>query len=38
MPNAAEPFALLRGVVTLPDVNFNAGDGGSGGRRRRRRD
>jgi uncharacterized 2Fe-2S/4Fe-4S cluster protein (DUF4445 family) len=38
MPNAAEPFALLRGVVTLPDVNFNASDGGSGGRRRRRRD
>ena len=40
IPNSAEPFPILASVVTLPDVNFNAGgDGESGesGRRRRRR-
>ncbi|MBV7379664.1 ASKHA domain-containing protein [Maritimibacter dapengensis] len=38
MPNAADPFPLLRGVVTLPEVDFNTGgDGAGGGRRRRRR-
>ena len=40
IPNAVEPFPILGTVVTLPDVNFNAGDGGhgeEGGRRRRRR-
>ena len=37
MPNAADPFPILNGVVTLPEVSFNSGDGESGGRRRRRR-
>jgi uncharacterized 2Fe-2S/4Fe-4S cluster protein (DUF4445 family) len=38
MPNAADPFPILRGIVTLPDVSFNTGEtGGDGGRRRRRR-
>ena len=39
MPNAADPFPILRSVVNLPDVSFNAGDGGAekAGRRRRRR-
>ncbi|MFV2052800.1 ASKHA domain-containing protein [Aliiroseovarius sp. YM-037] len=40
IPNSVEPFPILGTVVTLPDVNFNAGDGGDGeegGRRRRRR-
>ncbi len=36
MPNAAEPFPHLASIVTLPDVDFNAG-GEGGGRRRRRR-
>jgi uncharacterized 2Fe-2S/4Fe-4S cluster protein (DUF4445 family) len=36
MPNAADPFPLLRAVVPLPDVEFNAGTP-EGGRRRRRR-
>ncbi len=39
IPNAVEPFTTLNSIVTLPDVNFNAGDGseGGGGRRRGRR-
>ena len=39
IPNAADPFPELAKVVTLPDVNYNAGliaGGESGGRRRRR--
>lgn len=36
IPHATDPFPNLRGVVTLPDVNFNANGGGDGGRRRRR--
>ncbi len=35
IPNAVEPFPILAGIVTLPDVSFNAG-GDGGGRRRRR--
>jgi uncharacterized 2Fe-2S/4Fe-4S cluster protein (DUF4445 family) len=35
IPNAVEPFPILFGIVTLPDVNHNTG-GGEGGRRRRR--
>ena len=38
MPNAADPFPILRSVVPLPDVSFNTGDTAeTGGRRRRRR-
>ena len=38
IPNAVEPFPILNAIVTLPDVNHNAGgDGEGGGRRRRRR-
>ncbi|MBV7409958.1 ASKHA domain-containing protein [Maritimibacter sp. DP1N21-5] len=37
MPNAADPFPILRSVVTLPDVTFNAGPSEDGTRRRRRR-
>ncbi|SEW15664.1 Uncharacterized 2Fe-2 and 4Fe-4S clusters-containing protein, contains DUF4445 domain [Aliiroseovarius sediminilitoris] len=39
MPNAVEPFPILRSIVTLPDPSFNSGggDGEDGGRRRRRR-
>ena len=39
IPNAVEPFPILRSIVTLPDVNFNTkgDDGGEGGGRRRRR-
>lgn len=36
IPNAQDPFPILSKIVTLPDVNFNAG-GSGGGRRRRRR-
>ncbi|MGR3659717.1 MAG: ASKHA domain-containing protein [Paracoccaceae bacterium] len=36
IPNAVEPFPILKSIVKLPDVNFNSGDG-RGGRRRRRR-
>ncbi|WP_370401443.1 ASKHA domain-containing protein [Sulfitobacter sp. JB4-11] len=39
IPNAVEPFPILRNLVNLPDQTFNTGDGeGSarGGRRRRR--
>ena len=32
IPNAVEPFPILKSIVTLPDVNHNTG----GGRRRRR--
>ena len=37
MPNAVDPFPILRSVVPLPEPAFNAGDGAEGGRRRRRR-
>ncbi len=37
IPNSVEPFAILKSVVALPDVNFNTGGGGDGGRRRKRR-
>ncbi|MGR3759375.1 ASKHA domain-containing protein [Roseobacteraceae bacterium NS-SX3] len=40
IPNSAEPFPILEGVVTLPEVSFNTGGGEgdeAGGRRRRRR-
>ena len=36
IPNAVEPFPELAKVVTLPDVSFNTGGSGDGGRRRRR--
>jgi uncharacterized 2Fe-2S/4Fe-4S cluster protein (DUF4445 family) len=35
VPHATDPFPNLAGIVTLPDVNFNA-NSGEGGRRRRR--
>jgi len=34
LPHASDPFPELAGIVTLPSVDFNAGEGG---RRRRRR-
>ncbi|MFY0691270.1 MAG: DUF4445 domain-containing protein [Paracoccaceae bacterium] len=41
IPNAVEPFAILRSVVDLPELNHNTGsqtgDAESGRRRRRRR-
>ncbi|MAM62431.1 ASKHA domain-containing protein [Maritimibacter sp. UBA3975] len=37
MPNAADPFPILRALVPLPEVDYNTGGGGEGGRRRRRR-
>ncbi len=41
MPNAVDPFPILRAIQPLPDVSFNTGGGGEGGagsgRRRRRR-
>ncbi|GFE64275.1 ASKHA domain-containing protein [Litoreibacter roseus] len=40
IPNAVEPFRILRTIVDLPEVNFNTGgrsDGGADGPRRRRR-
>jgi uncharacterized 2Fe-2S/4Fe-4S cluster protein (DUF4445 family) len=39
MPNASDPFPILRSIVTLPDPSFNTGGGDNddGGRRRRRR-
>ncbi|MEP2640281.1 ASKHA domain-containing protein [Roseobacter sp.] len=39
IPNAVEPFPILRSIVTLPDASFNTGGGdqnGTGRRRRRR--
>ncbi|SHG30514.1 ASKHA domain-containing protein [Cognatishimia maritima] len=37
MPNAVEPFPILKTVVDLPEVSFNTGGEGGGNRRRRRR-
>ncbi len=37
IPNAVEPFPILKSIVTLPDVNHNTGGGGGGEGRRRRR-
>ncbi|WP_380052242.1 ASKHA domain-containing protein [Falsihalocynthiibacter sp. SS001] len=37
IPNAADSFPHLGAIVTLPNVNHNAGDGSDGGKRRRRR-
>ena len=39
LPNASDPFPILRSIVTLPDVNFNTGanSGETKGRRRRKR-
>ncbi len=41
MPNAVDPFPILRAIQPLPDVSFNTGGGGGdgtgSGRRRRRR-
>ncbi len=39
IPNAVEPFPILRSIVDLPAVSFNTGGGETegGGRRRRRR-
>ena len=41
MPNAVDPFPILRAIQPLPDVSFNTGGGSSGGaaggRRRRRK-
>lgn len=39
IPNAVEPFPIMRSIVTIPDVNHNTGGSGSeaGGRRRRKR-
>ncbi len=36
IPNAVEPFPILKSIVELPDVNHNQGGGGDAGRRRRR--
>lgn len=36
IPHAVDPFPNLRGIVDLPDVNWNAAQGAEGGRRRRR--
>ena len=36
IPHATDPFPNLTGIVTLPQVNFNAKKDGDGGRRRRR--
>lgn len=37
IPNSADPFPILNGIVHLPDVSFNTGGDSEGGRRRRRR-
>jgi len=37
LPHATAPFPELRKVVELPQVSFNTGGEGEGGRRRRRR-
>jgi uncharacterized 2Fe-2S/4Fe-4S cluster protein (DUF4445 family) len=36
IPHATAPFPELHRIVTLPDVSFNSGGSGEGGRRRRR--
>ncbi|MCB6177304.1 ASKHA domain-containing protein [Rhodobacter sp. Har01] len=36
IPHAVDPFPELARIVTLPNVSFNTGGGGSGDRRRRR--
>jgi len=36
IPHAVDPFPNLASVVTLPQVSFNTGGGGEGGRKRRR--
>jgi uncharacterized 2Fe-2S/4Fe-4S cluster protein (DUF4445 family) len=36
IPHATDPFPELHKIVTLPDVSFNTGGSGEGGRRRRR--
>lgn len=36
IPHATAPFPELAKIVTLPDVSFNTGGSGEGGRRRRR--
>ena len=36
IPHQTDPFPNLRGIVTLPEVSFNAGGSGGEGRRRRR--
>ncbi|MDX1782057.1 MAG: ASKHA domain-containing protein, partial [Thalassovita sp.] len=37
IPHASDPFPELARLLTLPDISFNSGDTGTGGRRRRRR-
>lgn len=37
IPHATDAFPHLNAVVTLPEVSFNTGGGGEGGRRRRAR-
>ena len=37
MPNAVDPFPILRAIQPLPDVSFNTGGGGANGKRRRKR-
>ncbi len=37
IPNAVEPFPILRSIVDLPDVSFNTGKDGASGRAARRR-
>jgi uncharacterized 2Fe-2S/4Fe-4S cluster protein (DUF4445 family) len=37
IPHATDPYPRLSQVVSLPQVQFNAGPGAEGGRRRRRR-
>ncbi|MYM54374.1 ASKHA domain-containing protein [Thalassovita mangrovi] len=37
IPHATDPFPQLSRIAPLPEVSFNAGGDGSGGRRRRRR-
>jgi uncharacterized 2Fe-2S/4Fe-4S cluster protein (DUF4445 family) len=37
IPNAVEPFPILRSIVTLPEINFNSGEGGAAGSGRRTR-
>jgi uncharacterized 2Fe-2S/4Fe-4S cluster protein (DUF4445 family) len=36
IPHATDPFPELAKIVTLPQVSFNTGGGGDGGRRRKR--